>query len=291
VAAAVDGELTLRPGTPADAEECARICYSAFAEIAREHNYPPDFESLDEAMGLMPFLLGHPGFYSVVAERDGKIVGSNFLDERSTIAGLGPITVDPSGQNAGVGRRLMLDAMARAEDKGFPGVRLLQSAYHRRSLSLYAKLGFVVREPIATLQGAALLETVPGHDVREARGEDVERCNEICTAVHGHDRSGELRDAVDHGTAQVVETDGRICGYTTGIGYVAHSVAETDEALKALIGAAPEFGGPGFLFPLRNGELFRYYLERGLRLVQVQTLMTTGQYQEPKGAYLPSILY
>jgi hypothetical protein len=27
-------------------------------------------------------LLSHPGFYSVVAELDGRVAGSNFLDER-----------------------------------------------------------------------------------------------------------------------------------------------------------------------------------------------------------------
>jgi GNAT superfamily N-acetyltransferase len=240
---------------------------------------------------VLTVLLSHPGFYSVVAERDGRIIGSNFLDERSSFAGLGPITVDPDAQDAGVGRLLMLDALARADEKAFPGVRLVQSAYHTRSLSLYAKLGFELREPIANMHGSPLGETVPGHSVREAREEDIERCNDICIGVHGHDRSGELVDAVVRGSALVVERTRRICGYTTGIAYLGHSVAETNGALKALIGAASEIPPPGFLLPLRNGELFRYYLERGLRLVQVMTLMTTGRYREPQGAYLPSILY
>ena len=59
-------------------------------------------------------LLAHPRFYSVVAEAKGRIVGSNFLDERSRIAGVGPITVDPTGQNRGVGGRLMQDVLDRA---------------------------------------------------------------------------------------------------------------------------------------------------------------------------------
>jgi hypothetical protein len=46
--------------------------------------------------------VGTPGFYGVVAERDARIIGSNFLDERGTIAGIGPITVDPDVQNQGV---------------------------------------------------------------------------------------------------------------------------------------------------------------------------------------------
>jgi len=42
----------------------------------------------------------------VVAEVDGRVVGSNFLYEGDPIAGVGPISVDPEYQR-GVGRRLM----------------------------------------------------------------------------------------------------------------------------------------------------------------------------------------
>lgn len=52
-------------------------------------------------------LIGHERFFDIVAEVDGKIVGSNFLDERNPIAGVGPVTVDPALQNDGVGRTLM----------------------------------------------------------------------------------------------------------------------------------------------------------------------------------------
>jgi hypothetical protein len=75
------------------------------------------------------------------------------------------------------------------------------------------------------------------------------------------------------------------------VSFFAHSVGQTPDDLKALIGAATEFGGPGLLVPIRNGPLFRYCLENGLRVVQVMTLMTTGLYNEPVGAYLPSIMY
>jgi hypothetical protein len=61
--------------------------------------------------------------------------------------------------------------------------------------------------------------------------------------------------------------------------------------VQALIAAAPEYGGPGLLLPTRNGELFRWCLENGLHVVQTMTLMSLGLYGEPRGAYLPSILY
>ena len=43
----------------------------------------------------------------MVPESDGCMVGSNCLDERSAIAGIGPNTVYPSMQDRGVGRKLM----------------------------------------------------------------------------------------------------------------------------------------------------------------------------------------
>jgi hypothetical protein len=236
-------------------------------------------------------LLSHPGFYSVVAEVDGRVVGSNFLDERSTIAGVGPVTVDPEAQSAGIGRRLMVAVMDRAVERGAPGVRLVQSAYHNRSLSFYAKLGFEVREPLACVQGPPLAIGVEGYAVRSATPDDLEDCNRLCWAVHGHDRSGDVTDSIAQNEALVVEHSGRVTGYSTGLAFFGHSVGETSEDLKALIGSAPEFGGPGFLVPARNAELFRFCLNHGLWLVQVMTLMTTGLYNEPAGSYLPSILY
>jgi len=284
-------DATLRPGRPEDANICGTICYEAFKAIADQHNFPPDFPSREVAVGLLSMLLSHPGFYAVVAEADGRIVGSNFLDERSTIVGLGPITVEPSGQNSGIGRQLMEALLERAAQRHFPGVRLVQAAYHNRSLSLYAKLGFTICEPLAGMQGTPIRVTIPGYTVRQATEGDLATCNRVCTRVHGHDRSGELRDAIQQDTATVVEHDGRITGYATAVGWLAHAVGESNEELKALIGAAPAYVGPGFLLPTRNTELFRWCLEQGLRVGQVMTLMSTGLYNEPAGAYLPSILY
>lgn len=154
--------VTLRPGNPEDAQPCGAICYEAFKTIAEQHNFPPDFPSPAVATELLVGLLAHPGFYAVVAELDGQVVGSNFLDERSTVAGIGPITVDPAVQNRAVGRQLMQHVLDRVTQRRFPGVRLVQAAYHNRSLALYARLGFVAREPLSTMQGAPLAVQIPG---------------------------------------------------------------------------------------------------------------------------------
>jgi predicted N-acetyltransferase YhbS len=284
-------DITLRRGTPEDAAACGVICFEAFKTIAGEHNFPWDFPSAEVATGLMKTLLAHPGFYSVVAEHDGQVMGSNFLDERSPIAGIGPITVDPASQNQSIGRRMMLDVVERCERRGVAGVRLLQSAYHNRSLCLYTKLGFETRETISKLDGKPPNVSLPGYEVRPATRTDMPACTALCRRVHGHDRGGELDDAINQGSARVVEHLGEITAYCSGIAFFGHAVAETNQDLKALIGAASAFPGGGFLLPTRNGELFRWCLQHGLRLVHQMTLMTIGLYSEPAGAYLPSVLY
>jgi predicted N-acetyltransferase YhbS len=283
--------LKLRPGTREDAAACGVIDFEAFKSISSQHNFPWDFPSVEVATAVTTALLSNPGFYAVVAELDGKIVGSNFLDERNPISGVGPISVDPAVQNQAIGRQLMLAVMERSTQRSFAGIRLVQSAYHNRSLCLYTKLGFDTREPLSKMFGTPPKIKFAGYEVRPATEADLGACNELCRQIHGHDRGGELRDAIKRGTAKVVEHLGRITGYATDIAFFAHAVGEANQDIKALIAAAPGIGGGGFLLPTRNNELFRWCLQNGLRLDQQMTLMTIGLYNEPAGAWLPSVLY
>lgn len=281
----------LRTGKASDAEACGAICYEAFQAIAGQHNFPPDFPAPAAAIGLMAHLLAKKDVYAVVAEAEGRVIGSNFLWENAVIAGIGPITVDPAAQHLGAGKSLMNNVLQRAQERRFAGIRLVQAAYHNRSLALYSKLGFEAREPLSNLQGPAIGLAIPGHTVRAARAEDVTACNQLCLKLHGYERGAELLDAVTAGTASVVEHAGRISGYATQLGFFGHALGESDEDLKALIGAAKGFAGPGLLLPTRNSELLRWCLNHGLRVVQPMTLMSMGLYNEPRGAFLPSILY
>lgn len=299
-----DHGFRLRPGVIDDAKEIGRIIFEAFSEIADKHGFPREFPNVETGINVATFFLSNPGFYSVVAEDlnqdSNKIIGSNFLDERSTlVAGVGPITIDLKSQDKGVGRLLMKNVMERARNKNYPAIRLLQASYHNRSLALYTRLGFDVREPISTLQGKAIQAEIPGKSVRRAKESDLEYCNAICKSIHGHDRNGELKDSIKQGIAKVVLTGNKITGYTSGLTYFNHSVGLANDDLKALIASEtaadtdmPEsYGGPGILIPTRNAKLFRWCLDNKLRLVHQLTLMTVGMYNEPAGYYMPSILY
>ena len=283
--------LSFRRGNPSDGPAVGDICYRAFKAISEQHGFTPDFPDPDSAVGLLSMLIGHDGFFDILAEVDGRVVGSNFLDERNSIAGVGPVTVDPALQNDGVGRALMQLVMERSAERGFGGIRLVQAAYHRRSLALYLRMSFEVRELLACLQGAAIGKITPGCSVRPAVTNDMPECNRLCFRVHGHERGGELADAIAQGVARVVVRNGRVTGYATPVAFFGHAVAETNDDLQSLIGAAESFPGAGVLVPTRNGELLRWCLGQGLRITQTMTLMTKGLYNEPVGAWLPSVLY
>jgi predicted N-acetyltransferase YhbS len=286
-----DERVTIRRARPGDAAACGQICYQAFSAISGEHNFPCDLPSPEVAVGFLSTIFSTAGFYAVVAEREGRIIGSNCLDERSVIRGLGPITVDPGAQNSGVGRKLMQAVIDRAAEADSPGVRLVQAAFHNRSLSLYTSLGFDVREPLSCMQGRTATGSVPGCTVRPAMPVDLEACNALSRRVHGFDRGVELAQSIDQRTARVVERIGQVTGYTTDLAFFGHSTAETNIDLQALIASAESFGGPGILVPSRNNALLRWCLANGLRVIQPMTLMTMGFYTEPAGAWLPSISF
>jgi GNAT superfamily N-acetyltransferase len=283
--------LRVRRAEAADVDACARICYDAFTTLNRHHNFPPDFPDVETVRPVLGMMFAHPRFYCVVAELRGAIIGSNCLDERASIAGVGPITIDPAAQNQSAGRMLMQAVMQRAEENGAPGVRLVQAAFHSRSLSLYAKLGFIVREPLAVMQGPPLNLAVPGYTVRHATTDDLKACRGLCWRVHGIDRDAELRDMIAMGLASVAEFDGRITAYASATGFFGYAVAASNRDLEALLGGAGAFLGSGILVPTRNAALFRWCLEHGLRVVEPMNLMSVGLYNEPAGAWLPSISF
>jgi GNAT superfamily N-acetyltransferase len=284
-------DVLVRTATPEDAAVCGQICYDAFSTISAAHGFPCDLPAPEVAVGFLSMMFSGPTCFCVVAEVKGRIVGSNCLVEGSAVFGIGPITIQPGTQNRGVGRKLMEVAMDRAQERGAAGVRLVQAAFHNRSFSLYTSLGFDVREPLACLQGKTRVRSVPGCEERLAVSADEEACNALSRRIHGFDRARELTQAIAQGTARVVERGGRITGYTSHLGFFGHATAETNVDLQALIASAESLAGPGILVPSRNSVLLRWCLENGLRVVQPMTLMSTGLYNEPAGAWLPSILF
>lgn len=278
---------------PDDVEKCGRICYEAFKGIAEKHNFRRDFPSPEIAIGLMQHLLADPGVFNVVAESEGQVIGSNHLMELDAIAGVGPITIDPDAQAKGAGRMLMQAVIDHGRPKA--GIRLLQDSFNMASLSLYASLGFDVREPLVIIEGAPKGEIPAEYEVRPIREEDYDACAEMCRSVHGFDRLNELKHTPPAPHPFVALRDGRITAYISAPQFwpVNHAVAETEEDMRALlIGASKQCTEPlSVLLPTRQATLFRWCLKNGMKAIKPMTLMSMGEYHAPRGCYLPSVGY
>ena len=285
--------VTLRRAVAADVAACARIVYDAFTAIGEAHRFPPSFPSLEAATRVSKFFIDLPAIWSLIAEHDGRPVGAVFVDEGDEIRGVALIAVDPAVQQRGIGRRLMEAALERT--RGAAGVRLVQEAYNTLAMSLYASLGFEVKEPLLRMTGRPRSAPRPGLEVRAFGPDRLEECARLCARVHGVDRSGDLRDAFGVFSPFAALRDGRIVAYTYAVfgGSLAWGVAESEADMRALLlGVAAATAAPlALLVPTRQPSLLRWCLAEGLRAEKPLTLMAMGKYQEPQGCYFPSGIY
>src|SRR3989442_3853874 len=97
----------------------------------------------------------------------------------------------------------MQAALDRVTERGLPGVRLLQAAYHGRSLALYTTLGFQPREAIACMQGRPIGASLASYRVRRARGKNGGAFQPVLTLVPGPHPGRESADSIQQGTASV----------------------------------------------------------------------------------------
>ena len=289
--------LIIRPIEQNDADICGKIGYEVHKTISSAHGYPSEQPSEEFGIGLIRRLLGNPNSWGVLAERQGKTLGSIFLHKfpPSPVAVVGPLTVHPSAEG-GVGKMLMYAALTQARKQNHDQIRLVQSPSHIRSFVLYTKSGFTLREPLFLMQGQSLKggnnNDTSSTNVRLVGDDnDVSVCNDFCKSVYGFSREMELRQAKDQGVATMMEGDGVITGYAAGIGIFGHAVAKSNEHLKALIANASTILGPGFFVPARNQELINWLLENGFQIGWPANLMTVGPYQEPQTPFLPSLAY
>jgi GNAT superfamily N-acetyltransferase len=277
---------------PQHVPELGRICFEAFRSIHDRHNFPRDFPDVETAVKVVGLLSGLPEVFGVAARDNGRWVGSNFMLLTDPVAGVGPITIDPAYQGNGVGRKLMQAVLDHATQRGVGRVRLLQDSFNTASLSLYASLGFDVREPIGVLRASP--PAGPDPSVRPAHPSDLPALKQLSARLYRVSRDGEIAHWLGSGIPFLVrETGGAIRGYL-GAGKLGHGVAETEADALALINQLSRHAPPGldvFFLPLRLTSFYCAAMHDGCRLLKVMTLMTRGPYEPPPAIWMPSVLY
>lgn len=284
--------IELRPPAPADTAELGRICYEAFRGISTRHGFPPDLPDVEAGRRVVDLIQRLPGRFGVAAVVNGRLAGSNFMMVADAVAGLGPITVDPDCQARGVGRRLMQAALEFAASRGIAQIRLMQDSYNTASLSLYASLGFEVREPVGLMVAGPAADA--DSTIRHASPDDLGAMDELTRQHYRTSRRNELAAWLELGHPVLVcERHHRLEGYLMP-GKLGHGVATSVDVASALIGQVSRHIAPGqnlVFCPLRQGALYRTALAQGCRLLKVMNLMSLGPYEPPEPTWMPSIAY
>jgi len=108
--------VIIRPTKQSNAESCGKIGYKTHETISSAHAYPSEQPAEEFAIKLIKMILDNPNSWSILAEREDKILGSIFLHNfpSSSVAVIGPLTVYPSTEGRDIDRILMNAAITHA---------------------------------------------------------------------------------------------------------------------------------------------------------------------------------
>lgn len=283
--------LELVPIQPQHSKELARICFEAFCGVENQHGFPHDFPSQEVAEQVIKMLAQRPDSFGVMALVNGQAAGSNFLSLSDSVAGVGPISVDPRHQDKKIGRALMQAVLSHAKQKDLHQIRLIQDSFNLSSFSLYTSLGFEFKEAVVTMQASA---GPIDPQVRPATPLDLEEMDALTQRIYKTSRKNEISHALTWGMPVFLrEVEEQICAYLVP-GLLGHGVAEKEEDALALISEVGRLAPPPlarFFLPLKFSKLYRKALQIGCRAIKMNTLMAIGPYETPGEIWMPSVLY
>jgi predicted N-acetyltransferase YhbS len=210
-----DARTAIRPMAARDVAEAARLSRLAFGTFMQA----PDLASFRRDLGTVETrFVTDPGL-ALVAEADGRLLGSILGMDWGSHLTLGPLSVDPALWGKGVARRLTAAFMEIPAVRAAPLVSLFtfpQSASHLR---LYESFGFasqfltpvMAKRPQAKA-GARLFSALSG----DAQSAALAQCRAVADAVlPGLDLSRQIETIAAQrlGETVLVESAGEIAGF------------------------------------------------------------------------------
>jgi predicted N-acetyltransferase YhbS len=194
---ATSGRATIRSMTPADVA-------SATAAILRS--------SWGDRRTWFEFATTQPECRPVIAEIDGRLVGTGVGTANGRVGWVGTIWVDPDHRGAGLGRALTQAVIDRLEASG---CRTLVLVATDQGLPLYERMGFELQTRYRILEAPGLDATTDAPDaaVRAFGTADLPAVLDLDRAATGEDREHAVRRFASPGTAKVLEVAGAIRGF------------------------------------------------------------------------------
>ncbi len=129
--------MKLRRALPGDAARGTEIVFDAL----RSFGITPDPTGLDADLAELG--APKPGVDELVVEVDGRVVGLVVLSEPAARVGwIGKLFVDAAFRGRGLGRALLLDAVARGRARGMTKLELRTRTIFTDAIRLYEATGW-----------------------------------------------------------------------------------------------------------------------------------------------------
>lgn len=138
--------LSLRSAVPADRHAIEALVFSVLADYGLHGDPEGTDRDLADLDGVY---LKSGGAFDVLIDEAGEVVGSVGLARISaTTCELRKMYLASSARGQGEGRRLLLHALARAQQLGFRRVELETASVLREAIALYVAHGFKPFTPV-----------------------------------------------------------------------------------------------------------------------------------------------
>jgi len=190
------------------------------------------------------FATTQPECHPVVAEADGRVVGTGVGTANGTVGWVGTIWVEPAFRGAGLGRALTQEVIDGLEAAG---CRTLLLVATDEGLPLYERMGFALQTRYRILEASGVRAGAAGETrVRAFEARNLETMLELDRLATGEDRGHVIRRFAAADSTKVLEVDGAVRGYVVrapwgGGATVASSPAD---ALK-ILDSRRRASGPG----------------------------------------------
>lgn len=141
-------EIVIRPLVECDLADADRILRLAFGTFL---GMPDPSQFMGDANYVHTRWQADPSA-ALAAERNGKVIGSNFVTNWGSFGFFGPLTIHTEYWNRGVAQQLLTPTMEIFERWGVRHRGLFTFASSPKHVALYQKFGFWPRDLVATLE-------------------------------------------------------------------------------------------------------------------------------------------
>jgi GNAT superfamily N-acetyltransferase len=206
-------EARLRPMRMEDMDEVRDVGQIAWSDLAmhdigRKFKYPKRSEKIIDA-----YLDTDPGG-CIVAEVDGKIIGSAFCHTWGKVGWTGPLEVLPTYQDHGIGRKLLGVCESHLAERGCTVVGLETMCHLPKNLHFYLSSGYRTGQTTLIMEKVIRREAMDTAGVREiargALGTELEVVTDLSRSINPQlDYAPEVASIVRKDLGSVFLLDGK----------------------------------------------------------------------------------